>query len=167
MADNLNFEYGSTEGQTNALMVAGTGSTITTTAIGTGVINGKWTAQFAAQTNTATPTVDGTTGLAFLPMIANTCCAIVFGINMAGALMMCQGPIVATSAGVTTTPGPILIAPQFPDLPNNMVPLAYTIVSVAPSGAPWTPGTSSWTASGVTATTFQNVTQLPNRPQIS
>jgi hypothetical protein len=30
-----------------------------------------------------------------------------------------------------------------------------------------TPGTSSWTASGVSASTFQNVFQLPNRPQAS
>jgi len=167
MADNLNFEYGTTESQTNTNMTAGTGSSVTTTAIGTAVINGKWVTPLAVVANAPVPTADSTTGLPFVPMQPNMCCALVFGINHLGALLMSQGQVIACSAGAALVPGPVLIAPQFPDLPNDFVPLAYTIVTTAPGAAPWTPGTSAWTAAGVAFTPFQNVAQLPNRPQIA
>lgn len=167
MADNLNFNVGITINAVSAAMVAGTTSTYTTTVTTAGCINGKFMTTLGAQTNTATPTTDATTGAAFVAMTPNNCCALVFGQTLAGAIAMCQGPIIPTNVGVTTTVGSFVRAPQFPDLPDNFCPLAYTIVRTAPSAAAWTPGTSSWTASGVSATTFQNVMQLPNRPQIA
>ena len=76
--------------------------------------------------------------------------------------------VTGASQGIgAATVGAFLDAPQFPDFPNNFMPLAYTIVRTAPSAAAWTPGTSSWTASGVSATTFQNIAQLITRPQIA
>jgi hypothetical protein len=91
----------------------------------------------------------------------------VFGQNAAGTLLMAQGPIIATTPGVTTTVGALARDPQWPALPDNFVALAYCIARTAPSAAPWTPGTGAWTASGVSASTFQNVAQLPARPQAS
>lgn len=163
----LNSVVPDTRSTVNAGFVAGTTSTYTTTATTAGVINGKWITGLAAQTATATPTTDATTGAAFVALAVNQCCAIVFGTNAAGVIKMSQGPILGTLTGVTTTVGGFLDAPQFPALPDDFCPMAYTLVRTAPSAAAWTPGTSSWTASGVSATTFQNVSTLPSRPQIS
>lgn len=167
MAYATDFDPSITMSTTSSAMVAGTTSTYTTTVTTAGVINGKWMTTIAAQTNTATPTTDAQTGLAFNPLAVNQTCALVFGQNLAGTFKMVQGPIIATNVGVTTTVGTFLKAPQFPELPDDFCPLAYTIVRTAPSAASWIPGTGSWTASGVSATTFQNVAMLPSRPQIA
>lgn len=151
----------------NCGAVAGTTSTFTSTATTSGIINGKFVTTLAAQTNAATPTTDANTGAAFNALAPNQTCALVFGQTAAGALQMVQGPIISTAIGVTTTVGAFVSDPQFPMLPQNFLPLAYTLVRTAPSAAAWTPGTSSWTASGVTASTFQNIGTLPARPQSS
>jgi hypothetical protein len=148
-------------------MVAGTTSTYTTTVTTTVVINGKFGTTLTAQTNTATPTTDANTSAAFNALAVNQTCALVLGQTLAGAIAMVQGPIIATKTGVTTTVGDFIQAPQFPDLPDDFCPLAYTIVRTAPSAAAWIPGTGAWAASGVSCTTFRNVCQLPNRPQIA
>jgi hypothetical protein len=167
MAYNTDFDASVTMNLVSAAMVAGTTSTYTTTVTTAGVINGKFMTTIAAQTNTATPTTDASTGLAFNALAPNQTCVMVLGQNLAGTIKMVQGPIIATLAGVTTTVGALINDPQFPGLPNDFCPLAYTVVRTAPSAAAWTPGTSSWTASGVSASTFQNVAMLPARPQAS
>ena len=164
---NLNLDNGITASYANAAGVAGTTSTFTTTVTTAGVINGEWVTAITALTNSASPTTDATTGAAFIALAPNQCCALVFGQNKAGTVKLSQGPIIACLPGVTTTVGGFAYAPQFPALPDDFMPLCYTIVSTAPSASAWTPGTSSWTASGVSATTFQNVSQLPKRPQIA
>jgi hypothetical protein len=128
------------------------------------VIAGVFATTLTAQTNTATPTTDAGTGMAFNALQPNQCCMLVLGQNTAGVIKMCQGEIYATLTGVTTTVGGLLRDPPFPGFPTDFCPLAYTIVQTAPSAAAWTPGASSWTASGVTATTFKNVCQMPVRP---
>lgn len=167
MANTTDFDPSVTLNLTNCAMVAGTTSTYTTTVTTAGLIAGKFVTTLAAQTNTASPTTDANTGSAFNALQPNQCCALVYGQTAAGAIQLVQGPIIACATGVTTTVGAFINAPQFPDLPNNFLPLAYTVVRTAPSAAAWTPGTGSWTASGVSATTFQNVGQLPPRPQIA
>ncbi len=167
MADNLNFNSGITINLVSCAMVAGTTSTYTTTVTTAGLVNGKFMTTIAAQTATATPTTDASTGAAFVALAPNQCCSIVLGQTVAGVIKMCQGPIIPTNTGVTTTVGALLRDPQFPTLPDDFCPLAYTVVRTAPSAAAWTPGTSSWTASGVSASTFANIGQLPNRPQSS
>jgi hypothetical protein len=164
---NTDFDPSITINLVSAAMVAGTTSTYTTTVTTAGVINGKFVTTLGPQTNTASPTTDANTNAAFNALQPNQCCALVFGQRAAGIIQLIQGPIIATAVGVTTTVGAFLNAPQFPDLPNDFLPLAYTLVRTAPSAAAWTPGTSSWTATGVSATTFQNVAQLPARPQIA
>lgn len=158
---------GATINLANAAFVAGTTSTYTTTVTTAGLINGKFITTLAAQTNTASPTTDANTGLAFNALAPNQTCVLVWGTNAAGAIKLCQGPILGTLTGVTTTVGALLNEPQFPAMPDDFCPMAYTVVRTAPSAAAWTPGTSNWTASGVSASTFQNIGVLPSRPQAS
>lgn len=167
MANNTDFDPSVTMNFASAAAVAGTTSTFTSTVTTNCCINGKFATTLGAQTNAASPTLDWNTGVAFNALQPNQTCALVFGQNAAGVLKLVQGPIIACGIGVTTTVGALINEPQFPSLPNDFCPLAYTIVRTAPSAAAWTPGTSSWTASGVSASTFQNVAALPARPQAS
>ena len=148
-------------------LVAGTTSTYTTTATTVCSINGKFATGLTAQTNTATPTTDATTGAVFNAVLANNCCSLVYGVNAAGVIKLSQGPSVATAAGVTTTVGAFIAAPQFPALPDDFCPIGYQIVRVSPTGATFTPGTTNWTASGITCSTIKNIAMLPDRPQIA
>lgn len=153
----------------NAGAVAGTTNTFTTTAATVPVIRGKFTTALGVLTNSATtPTTDANTGAAFINVPSNYCAAIVFGTNAAGTLVAVQGPLTATLAGVTTTVGDFSAAPQFPAIPDDFCPFAYTIVRVAPSGTSgFTLGTTSWAASSISCTTFKNIHTLPDRPQIA
>ena len=167
MAENLNFNSGITINLISAGAVAGATNTITTTVNTLSVINGKFTTVYAAAATVASPILDGSTGVGFLPLVPSKTCALVIGINQAGAMKMCQGPIIDTRVGLTTVVGDFINAPQFPELPDDFCPLAYTVVRTAPSALPWTPGTGAWAASGVSCSTFRNVGQLPNRPQVT
>ena len=151
----------------NAAFVAGTTSTYTTTVTTAFAINGKFGTTLGAQTNTASPTLDAVTGVAFTAITSNNCACLVWGTTLAGAIAVCQGPSVATAAGVTTTVGAFIAAPQFPALPEDFCPMAYQIVRVSPTGATFTMGSTSWTASGITCTTMKNIATLPDRPQIA
>ena len=158
---------GLTINTTNAGFVAGTTSTYTTAATTAFTINGKWGTTLGAQTNTASPTLDAVTGVAFTAITSNNCACLVWGTTLAGAIAVCQGPSVATAAGVTTTVGAFIAAPQFPALPEDFCPMAYQIVRVSPTGSSFTMGSTSWTASGITCTTMKNIATLPDRPQIA
>jgi hypothetical protein len=156
----------------SAAFVLGTTSTYTTTVTTAVSINGKFGTTLGAQTNTASPTTDAVTGLAFpsLPVGSGDtkngrATVVVAGVNAAGAIKYCQGSIVKTALGVTTTAGAFIDAPQFPVLPDDFAPLAYFLVRNSPSAAAWTLGTSNWTASGITCSTPVNVSTLPDRPQ--
>lgn len=147
-------------------LTKGTTSTYTTTATSECSIDGKIATGLTAQTNTATPTTEARTAAAFIAQTDNTACAYVFGITAAGAIAVCQGPIEATETGVTTTAGAFKNRPQFPALPDDFCPIGYLFVRTAPSAADFTFGTSSWTATGITASAVVEVDgQLPDRPQ--
>jgi hypothetical protein len=165
--DNLYGMRGLTINLVNAGLVAGTTSTYTTTATTVCSIGGKFATGLTAQTNTATPTADVNTGAAFVAQTDNTACVYVFGVNAAGAIKVAQGSIVDTEVGVTTTAGAFKVAPQFPTLPDDFCPIGYIVVRTAPSASDFTFGTSSWTATGITAATAVNVSTLPARPQTS
>ena len=164
---NLSSSVGLTINMVSAVASAGSTSTITTTTTTSGMINGQFVTTYAAANNAATPTTDATTAKAFVALQPSQCCTLVFGQNAAGTLKMVQGPIIGTLIGVTTTVGSFYDAPQFPQLPDDFMAFAYTVVRTAPSAAAWIPGTGSWTDSGISATTFKNVGQLPSRPQIA
>ena len=148
----------------NAVFAAGTGSSYSTTNSTACIINGKYATALTAQTNTASPTTDVNTAAAFVAQGDNTICAYVWGVNAAGSIKVAQGPVTATAPGVTTTNGAIPVAPQFPDLPDDFCPCAYTLIQTAPSASSWTLGTDNWTATGITDT-WVNVAMLPSRPQ--
>lgn len=150
----------------NAGLTAGTTSTYTTTASTAAAIRGKWATALTAQTNTASPTTDANTGAAFRALSPNKATVLVWGVNAAGAIQLVQGTITDTLPGVTTTVGAFNVLPQFPVIPDDFAPIGYSLHRTAPSAATWTPGTSSWAASGVSST-FVNVATLPDRPQSS
>jgi hypothetical protein len=158
---------GMTQNLVSAGFVLGTTSTYTTTVTTQHVINGVFGTTLAAQTNTASPTTDATTGAAFVPLTANQATVLVWGVNAAGAIKLSQGSIVPTETGVTTTVGNFINAPQFPALPDDMCPIAYCLVRTSPTGNAFTAGTTSWTASGISCTTAKNINTLPARPLIS
>lgn len=158
---------GMTVNQASAGFVLGTTSTYTTTATTTGVINGVFGTGLTAQTNTASPTVDATTGVAFIPLTANQATVLVWGVNAAGAIKLAQGSIVPTETGVTTTAGAFINAPQFPVTVDDFSPIAYGLVRTSPTGSAFTAGTTAWAASGITCSVFKNIQTLPARPVIS
>lgn len=164
--DILNFR-GLTLNHVNAGFVAGTTSTYTTTATTVCSIRGKFATGLSAQTNTASPTTDATTGSAFVALTDNQATVLVWGVNAAGEIQLSQGSIVPTETGSGTTAGAFRDIPQFPRLPDDFCPCAYCLVRTAPDASDWTPGTSNWTATGITASTFQNIATLPDRPQTS
>ena len=157
---------GATRNMVSAGFVLGTGSSYTTTATTSSVIDGVFATGLTAQTNTASPTTDAATGAAFVALTDNQATVLVWGVTLAGAIALCQGSVEATEVGVTTTAGAFIKAPQFPNLPNDFCPIAYGLARTAPSASTWTPGTSDWTATGVTCSTFKNISVLPSRPRI-
>lgn len=164
---NARNRCGLTQNMVSAAFVLGTTSTYTTTVTTEVVIGAKFGTTLGAQTNTASPTTDAATGAAFVPLAANQATVLVWGVNAAGAILLAQGSIVPTAVGVTTTAGAFINAPQFPGLPDTFCPIAYNLVRTSPTGSAFTAGTTSWTASGITCSTAQNISTLPDRPQVA
>lgn len=161
-------EKGLTQNMVSTAFVLGTTSTYTTTVTSTCVVNGVFGTTLGAQTNTASPTTDAVTGAAFIPLTANQATVLVWCITTAGAIKLAQGTITPTETGITTTAGNFIAAPQFPEIDlNAMCPIAYGLVRTSPTGSAFTAGTTSWAASGITSSTFKNISVLPDRPQVS
>jgi len=158
---------GVTMGTIKTGLIKGTTSTYTTTVTSAGMINGKYVTGLAAQTNTATPTTDARTGLAFPALTDNQCTVLVVGQKADSTIQMCQGSIENTDVGVTTVAGAFRLAPQFPALPDDFMVFGYALVRTAPSAADFVAGTSEWTATGITASQFVQCGVLPDRPQTS
>lgn len=158
---------GLTMGTVNPDVKKGTTSTYTTTVTSAGFINGKYVTALTAQTNTATPTTDAATGAAFVAQTDNTACCYVIGQNAAGTIKVCQGAIVPTEVGITTTAGAFINPPPFPTLPDDFMVFGYGIVRTAPSASDFTFGTSAWDATGVTTSTWAQCGALPDRPQVA
>jgi hypothetical protein len=146
------------------VLIKGTNLSYTTSVTSAGLIGGKFVTALTAQTNQALPVVDALTGSAFRALSDNQATVIVVGQNAAGEIKMCQGSIVPTEVGVTTTAGAFINAPQFPALPDDFMVFGYLIARTAPSASAWTPGTDNWAATGVTCTQFVQCGTLPDRP---
>ena len=166
MANTFQNINGMTVNQTNAGLTVGTGVNYTTAVTTSCVIKGKFATTLGAQTNTATPTLDVTTGLAFPALGAQQGTVLVYGTNLAGAMKVAQGSIVATELGVTTTAGAWIVAPQFPSLPDDFCPIGYQLSRTSPTGAAFTMGVTSMALSGLNVTSV-NVHTLPDRPAIA
>jgi hypothetical protein len=148
-------------------LIKGTNKSYSTTATAVGMINGKWVTGLTSQTNQAVPTTDALTGAAFTALTDNQATVVVMGQNAAGTIQACQGSIVPTQVGVTTTAGDFINAPQFPALPDDFMVFGYALVRTAPSASGWTFGTDNWAATGVTTSEFVQCGVLPDRPQTS
>lgn len=158
---------GITMGTIKTGLILGTTSTYSTTVTSAGMIGGKYVTGLAAQTNTASPTTDAVTGLAFTALTANQATVIVVGQKADSTIQYAQGSIEKTQTGVTTTAGAFIQAPQFPVLPDDFMVFGYILVRTSPTGNAFTTGTTSWTASGITTTQAVQCGDLPDRPQIS
>jgi hypothetical protein len=150
---------------TVAGLAAGTTTTFTTANTTQYCIKGKGYSK-AAVTNSAAPTLDGTTGLAFRPIPIGSASVFVYSWNAAGAVVVSQGSIEPQDIA-----GNIVRAPQFPILPDNVAAFGYQVVRLAPATAAvpavatWTFGTNNQAA--VTGVTYarQDIFMLPDRPQ--
>lgn len=162
--DILNLR-GVTLNPTTAGIALGTTTTTNVAAATTHIVRGKFGTPVASSATTATPTLDAATGVAFPALVANQATVLVWGANAAGALKLAQGSIENTQVGVTTTAGAFINTPQFPTLPDDFCPLAYSLVRTSPTGSAFTAGVTAWAASGITTSTPVNVCFLPDRPQ--
>lgn len=110
----------------------------------------------------ATPTLDGNTGVAFKAQAINTACAYVWAVNAAGTVSLYQGPIVSwTDTSASSTPCPL------PAIPGSVAPFAAHTVQNGAAGSAFTIGTSNWNATGISAITVRNLSQLRNTPLLS
>lgn len=143
-------------------LAAGSTTTYTTAAATGGSIAGKFATALGAQTNTATPTTDATTGAAFVALAANEGSVFVFSINSAGTIKVHQGSIESCDNS-----GNFSVAPSFPSINlETYLPFGYVVIKADSTASAWTFGSSNWTATGITDT-YTDVTTLPLRPQTS
>jgi len=151
---------GLTMAMTSGLLTATGAETVhDTTVTITFAINGKLYTKTAI-TDGVTPTTDYNTAAAFLPLSADKACCFVWSLNGSGAMKVMQGSIVDVDGD---TDRPKLQRPPFPDIPDDVCPIAYQIVQTAGNSSAWTFGSSNWNATGVTDA-IVNVATLPRRP---
>ena len=143
-------------------LAAGTTTTLSSTGTIHYMIRGK-TATRAALANTATPTTDAVTGLAFPTISANQGTVVAIGLDASGNVKAAQGEIQALDVS-----GNFINAPQFPSLPETICPIGYIVLK----GGSTLVGTfrfGSSNLSGVTGMTYTFVScaMLPDRPQVA
>ena len=159
--DNFCFNDAGLAGQTAGI------TTYTTTAAGadTGcvyTIGGRF--YFSADDSaTATPTVDITTGAAFVALTGTTTalgegCVFVYCWDSTQVLRVAQGPVVK-SADVAAGAA----AYEFPSIPDTVTPFGYQTISYVGSTS-WTFGTNNWDATTVTLGTWIPCSTLPRQP---
>lgn len=144
-----------------AAVAAGTTSTLSSTNAITYALRSKMYSR-TALANQATPTLDGNSGLVYKPIVAGYGSVFVIGLTATGAVVVMQG-----SVEVVDALGAFANAPQFPVVPDGVCPIAYQMVKAGPTAVGgWVYGTGN--QSGVTGitTTFTDVAQLPDRPQV-
>lgn len=141
--------------------LSGAATTYSTSAVGF-AIQGKLFAK-ALVSGGASPTTDAATGAA-MTLTANQAAAFVWALDTTGAVKVYKGPTVAwtdTTAGSTPVylPGTI---------PSTVVPFAYHLVQAgATTSGTWTFGSSNWNATGISAVSVTNASQLPSAPLLT
>lgn len=146
-----------------ALTGTGAETVYDTTATITYAVDGKLKAKTAV-TDGATPTTDGNTGAAFVAVGPDKVSVFVWCLNASGTVSLRQGSIEDVDGDTDVAKQ----YPQFPAIPNDITPFAYTIYQTTGASAAGglKPGTDNWNATGLTAT-HVNISTLPLRPQIS
>lgn len=120
--------------------------------------------QKATVADGATPTTDGHTGAAFTAVLPDKICVFVWGLDSSSTVKLYQGSIEDVDGDTDVAK----ISPQFPFIPNDITPFAYTIYQTdgTSAAAGLRPGTDNWNATGLTVTVV-NISTLPKRPQTS
>ena len=127
----------------------------------------------AAVTTEATPTTDGATGAAFVPVKGGGSVAGAYGYgsvfvlcrDSAKASKVVQGSIVPLGSDGAFLPG---VLPQFPELPDTLCPVGYVVCKAGNTAATagWIFGTSNFSGvTGITLTVQDVALGMPDRPQ--
>lgn len=147
---------------TRPVLAAGTTTTVSTTNAITGWVNGV-SYNAAALANTATPTTDLNTGLAFPPVSANQGTVILLGINSAGALRAVQGQVLALDVA-----GNFVLAPQMPAVPDSFLPFGRIVVKAgATAVGTWTFGVNNLSSVTGLVYSFSDESGVPGRPVVA
>ena len=119
-----------------------------------------------------TPTTDYNTGLGFPALVGGASvagaygngCAVVWGLTASGAVKCVMG-----ESQPLDVAGRFIYAPQFPSVPDDMVPFAYQILKAGAtaSASAIVLGTSNWNATGFTNAIVNINGTLPERPQVA
>jgi hypothetical protein len=108
-----------------------------------------------------TPTTDAKSGAA-ITLTANKGCVVVWTVNSGGTVAVYKGDTEDLDPD-----GDFKFAPEFPWVPDTVVPFAYTLHKAgSTTSGTWTFGSSNWNAAGLTHV-VQDVMKLPSRPQAS
>lgn len=144
--------------------LSGGATTVGTTSTPSYYLNGKIIAS-TNQSSGATPTLDITTGAAFVPLSGTTAalgtgCVFVFGWDSSASTVfsVAQGPVVKTQDVVNKS-----AVYAFPGIPDTFCPVAFVTIDYVGSST-WTFGTSNWNATTATIGTVINCALLPNQP---
>lgn len=144
-----------------------TATTLSTTNAITGSLNSKMITH-AAMTNHANVTTDVNTGAAFTRLGTSEGGVFVLGLASNGDLKVAQGSIEALDSAENFANGK---APQFPFIPDTMMPFAYSVVKAGDTAAAkatgWLWGTSNHTGVTGVACVVVDICTLPDRPQIA
>ena len=154
---NPNLNHGGTLSLALVGLLAGTTTTYNVANATSCVIDGKFATVLASGATTAAPTTDANTGLAFVTVPDDKGCALVVGVNAAGALQVVQGVIKDMEVGTLE----FKITPPFPNIPDDFCPIGY-VIAKNDSGSDYIHSTTSWSAIDVT---FVDISMLPDRPQ--
>jgi len=113
----------------------------------------------AADSGVATPTTDAVTAAA-ITLTANQARIVVFCLTAADAVALVAGEVVSLDSA-----GAFLDAPEFPQIPDTLCPMAYVIAKGgATLSGTFTVGSSNWNTTGMTYV-VTDVFGMPDRPQ--
>lgn len=125
-----------------------------------------------AITDGVTPTTDYNTGLGFPALVGGASvagdygngCAVVWGLTSGGTMRCVMGEHQPLDVA-----GRFIYAPQFPSIPDDMVPIAYQILKAGATASATAIvfGTANWNATGFTNAIVNVNGTLPERPQVA
>lgn len=146
--------------------ISGAATTFTTNALTLPyAIRGKayTNAQVSAGATPTTDTASGVNNGLAITLTAGKGRCVVWGVNAAGTELVCAGPIVDLDSA-----NAFILAPQFPSLPLDFCPCAYTLHKAGSTTVgTWTFGVSNWNATGMVHVVQDLALGMPDRPQSS
>jgi hypothetical protein len=158
-------------------LAAGTTTTISNTGTTVFAIRGKAYSK-AAMTNAATPTLDWSTGKAFVPLLVNQGCAFMVGFDHSGNVQVIQGAVVGMD-GSAVASASFANAPAFSgwtapmgsvaSTSNDFCPIGYILIKCGSDfvAGSWTFGSSNLSSVTGVGYTFTDVIGWPDRPQVA